>query len=343
MKKRILISIILVMQSVITFAQDIHFSQFNNAPIMINPANTGFFKDAHRFIINSRSQWSSVTVPYRTFSFSYDMQPAYRLLQNDMLGVGFWMYGDQAGDSELGTIQGSLSLSYIFSLNEKDNNYLSFGFMGSWAEHSMSYDELYFDQQFNGEFYDPTLYSGEDVGGKSFNYFDFNLGVHWKYKPQEEQYYNLGLSMNHITRPPQSFKGDNSNRLPVKGIFYGDLSFPLVGEQSLKPGFMTAFQGSASEVILGSAYKYTLSSHTISSQNISSTALKSGIYYRFGDAIILTTSVEYQRWHLGVSYDINVSDLYNASQGRGGFELSLSYKLPRKDIHRNEAIPCPIF
>ncbi|MGM0612877.1 MAG: PorP/SprF family type IX secretion system membrane protein [Bacteroidota bacterium] len=338
MKRRFLILIILLMQSVITFAQDIHFSQFKNTPVMINPANTGFFEDAHRFVLNSRSQWSSVTVPYRTYSFSYDMQPAYRLLQNDMLGVGLWMYGDKAGDSELGTIQASISLSYIFSLNEKDNNYLSFGFMGSWAERSMNYNELYFDQQFNGEFYDPSLYSGEETGGKSFNYFDFNLGTHWKYKPEKERYYNLGLSLNHITQPRQSFKDDNTNRLPVKGIFYGDMSLPLMQDHSLIPGFMSAFQGAAAEVVLGSAYKYVMSS-----KRMTYSALQSGVYYRFGDAIILTTALEYQRWHLGISYDINVSDLYNSSQGRGGFELSLSYKLPRKDINRREVIPCPIF
>ncbi|MFW6019772.1 MAG: PorP/SprF family type IX secretion system membrane protein [Bacteroidales bacterium] len=338
MKQGIIISIILVLHSVTTFAQDIHFSQFNNSPIMINPANTGFFEDAHRFMINSRSQWSSVTVPYQTYSFSYDMQPAYRILQNDMLGVGFWMYGDKAGDSEFGTIQASLSLSYIFSLTERDNNYLSLGFMGSWAERSMNYHKLYFDQQFNGEFYDPSLYSGEDKGGKSFNYFDFNLGAHWKYKPQKEQFYNLGLSVNHITRPQQSFINENENRLPVKGIFYGDMSLPLKQQHNIVPGFMAAFQGPAAEIIAGSAYKYILTS-----REMNYTALQTGVYYRFADAIILTTALEYQRWHLGISYDINVSDLYNASQGRGGFELSLSYKLPRKDMHRREVIPCPIF
>lgn len=319
-------------------AQDIHFSQFKNSPVMINPAQTGFFKGAHRFVSNNRSQWGSFTVPYRTFSFSYDMQPAYRLIKKDMLGVGFWFYGDKAGDSEMGTIQASLSLSYILSLNSEDNNYLGIGFMGAWAQRSMSYSKLYFDQQFNGEFYDPTLYSGEATGDKSYDYFDFDVGVHWRYTPEDDEFYNLGISLSHITQPKQSFLDDENSRLPMKGIAYGNFSIPVMPDQSIIPGFMAAFQGTASEIVAGADYKFVFSHNSMTY-----TALSPGIYYRIGDAVIVSTYLDYQRWRFGTSYDINVSDLNDASRGFGGLELSVIYKLPRTDIHRREAIPCPIF
>lgn len=305
---------------------------------MINPAQTGFFNGAHRFVTNNRSQWGSFTVPYRTFSFSYDMQPAYRLIKNDMLGLGFWFYGDQAGDSDFGTIQASLSLSYIISLNSKDNNYLGIGFMGSWAQRSMSYRDLYFDRQFNGEFFDPSLYTGEDQGDPSYNYYDFNAGMHWRYKPQDLQYYNFGFSIHHLNRPKQTFLDDESIRLSTKGIVYGDLSIPFSSKQSVIPGFMVAFQGTATEVVAGGQYH-----HVFSDNRYNYTSLSPGLYYRFGDALILSTHLEYQRWRFGLSYDINTSDLNNASRGMGGLELSILYQLPRTDIHRREAIPCPIF
>ncbi|HMZ89019.1 MAG TPA: type IX secretion system membrane protein PorP/SprF, partial [Chitinophagales bacterium] len=52
----------------VTYAQDIHFSQFFAAPILVNPANTGNFIGSARIGLNYRDQWGSVTIPYRTFS-----------------------------------------------------------------------------------------------------------------------------------------------------------------------------------------------------------------------------------------------------------------------------------
>ncbi|MEK7227019.1 MAG: type IX secretion system membrane protein PorP/SprF, partial [Bacteroidota bacterium] len=44
-------------------AQDIHFSQFLSSPMNLNPALAGQFDGDHRFVMNHRNQWSSVTVP----------------------------------------------------------------------------------------------------------------------------------------------------------------------------------------------------------------------------------------------------------------------------------------
>ena len=50
-------------------AQDLHFSQYFNAPILVNPANTGFNPDNdYRIGGNYRNQWSAVGSPYKTMS-----------------------------------------------------------------------------------------------------------------------------------------------------------------------------------------------------------------------------------------------------------------------------------
>src|ERR1044072_8988636 len=58
------------------FAQDLHFSQFMNSPLLTNPANTGFIPAAdYRLGMNYRNQWSSImTVPYKTMSAYGDGQ-----------------------------------------------------------------------------------------------------------------------------------------------------------------------------------------------------------------------------------------------------------------------------
>lgn len=41
------------------FAQDLHFSQFFNAPLLTNPANTGFIPEGdYRIGFNIRNQWA---------------------------------------------------------------------------------------------------------------------------------------------------------------------------------------------------------------------------------------------------------------------------------------------
>jgi hypothetical protein len=46
-----------------SFAQDIHFSQFDQAMLWQNSAQVGAFNGQFRFAANQRNQWRSVTTP----------------------------------------------------------------------------------------------------------------------------------------------------------------------------------------------------------------------------------------------------------------------------------------
>src|ERR1041385_2662566 len=61
MMKRVYISFFIFIFSANNFfAQDIHFSQFNENPMHINPAYTGMFDGLFRVTMNYRSQWASM-------------------------------------------------------------------------------------------------------------------------------------------------------------------------------------------------------------------------------------------------------------------------------------------
>src|ERR1041384_3779222 len=55
------------------FAQDIHFSQYAETPVLVNPALTGT-QYAIRASTIYRDQWRSVTVPYRTFNTGIEVR-----------------------------------------------------------------------------------------------------------------------------------------------------------------------------------------------------------------------------------------------------------------------------
>src|SRR5258705_13245893 len=99
----LLVFFIQVAGSNILNAQDLHFSQWFNEPLLTNPANTGFIPDAdYRLGANYRNQWSSVmTVPYKTISAFGDAQFFRDRLDNGWLGLGALLLNDQAGSGSL--------------------------------------------------------------------------------------------------------------------------------------------------------------------------------------------------------------------------------------------------
>jgi type IX secretion system PorP/SprF family membrane protein len=102
-----------------TTAQDLHFSQFMNSPLLTNPANTGFMPDGdYRVGINYRNQWASVTAfPYKTMSAFGDVQVLQNSDNNGWLGVGGMILRDVAGTSVLTSTKVYGSVAYHQMIN----------------------------------------------------------------------------------------------------------------------------------------------------------------------------------------------------------------------------------
>ncbi|MEN9002702.1 MAG: type IX secretion system membrane protein PorP/SprF, partial [Flavobacteriales bacterium] len=81
-------------------AQDIHFSQFYNSPLNLNPALAGNFDGNYRFAGNYRNQWNSVTIPFATFSMSADAKD---VMGKKNVGAGIIFNNDNTGDSRFRT------------------------------------------------------------------------------------------------------------------------------------------------------------------------------------------------------------------------------------------------
>src|SRR5574337_1149725 len=93
-------------------AQDIHFSQLTETPLLLNPANAALGHEMMA-VINYKDQWKSVTPnPFKTFNVSYDM--AFMKRQNgNHLGIGLDFFSDKAGDASMSTTTGQLHLSGV--------------------------------------------------------------------------------------------------------------------------------------------------------------------------------------------------------------------------------------
>lgn len=318
------------------FSQDLHFSQFYNAPLNLNPALTGVFSGDQRFGANYREQWASVPVPYLTFSGAYDEKLYTPITPGGLLSWGLVFNYDRAGDGQLSWAQLGGNASYTQQLG--DEQYLSVGVQLKAGQRAFDVAKLTFDDQFNGDLFDPTQASLESFSKTSAAYMDFGAGANWFFKDEDSrsQAY-AGVAFAHLTRPKVGFRDDAEVRLPMLNNVYAsgvvqvgalvDATFHAIYQQ----------QSAYRETLAGIGGRYHLSV-----EKGKEFALGMAFSYRLQDAAIVYLEGLYQNWHVGLSYDINTSPFKVASQRRGGPELSVRYVI----FHvkpPEEFKACPIF
>lgn len=328
MKKLILTIFVLFVFGALP-AQDIHFSQINETPLLLNPASAGT-TGGFRGIMNYRDQWKSITVPYRTFDLSVDWVMKGKDWKKGALGGGLLMFHDIAGTSKMGTISAILNLSGIVHLDAK--NILSAGLAGGFAQKSYQGSTLKWDNQYNGQSYDPALSSNEPFVSDKFSYGDFSAGVQWMFGEGEryitandEVKANFGISMFHFNQPVQVFSAVK-DRMYSKYLLNGGMAFGIKNTPfCIAPSFMYAMQGPGQEFTFGTMLKYKIKEDSRYTGFKKGASVSLGGYYRNHDAFVGVFQLEIAQYSLGFSYDFNTSDLRSVSGGKGGFEISLRF------------------
>src|SRR6476620_4490817 len=112
-----------------SYSQDIHFSQFFEAPLLRNPSLAGIFTGDIRVQAVYRDQWNSVTNAYRTGSLNAEYKMPIGKA-NDFITAGLQILYDRAGSVSWTSTHILPAVNYHKSLSVERNNYLSLGFMG---------------------------------------------------------------------------------------------------------------------------------------------------------------------------------------------------------------------
>jgi type IX secretion system PorP/SprF family membrane protein len=328
-------------------AQDIHFSQFYLSPLNLNPAMTGVMNCNVRLVANYRNQWSSVlkSYAYNTFSATYDQRIT--VGRNDYFGIGGTLWGDKAGRSEFGQIQGKVSVSYSKKMGgyRKKANYLVVGVDGGILQRSLDFQKLQWGDQHDGAGrYNPDITTVEFFDKDNVLVPDLSAGLLWFAVNGDKSNFYVGGAYHHLNRADISFDSDREDQLYSRFTVHAGGEFPIADKFGLVPGVIAMVQGKSMEVNTGTSLRYTLNKTRYEYQALQfgawgrlSNRLESGIHT---DAFILSTRFDYNAFSLGFSYDINVSELRPASNSNGAFEFALVYKIcgPEK---RN--VYCPNF
>jgi type IX secretion system PorP/SprF family membrane protein len=337
----LLLCFALFMQSASLKAQDINFSQFYDLPILRNPAISGLFDGDVRVTSGLRNQWQSVTVPYRTIALGAEIKKPVSFQTGDFITFGVQLTSDQAGDSKLSRTQIFPFINYHKSLSADKSTYLSAAFMAGPVMQRFDPTALQFDDQYLGGSFSATNPTRQSFTNTSLTYWDPACGLSLNGQAGENGNYYLGVGLFHFTKPRVSFQAQNDFRLNPKYVLNAGFTKRTSDYDKLTIYADVFKQGGAEQAQGGAMLTHDL----VQSDDEMAISISGGIFYRFKDAIIPVVKLDYYKFSVGATYDVNVSKLVPASMYRGGLELTMSYRAfsPKRMGEDAYNVRCPKF
>jgi type IX secretion system PorP/SprF family membrane protein len=337
--KTFLISILLTAFSVYASGQDINFSQFYELSLLRNPALGGFFKGDIKSTAAFRSQWGSVTVPFQTSALAVETKFTASDNSDDYWSFGMQITNDVAGDSRMGRTQFLPAVTYHKIINADRTEYLSAGFLGGFVQQRFDPSRLNFDDQFVNGAYSPTNPTRQAFESTNATFFDMSAGLAYSVILGVDTRFYVGAGLFHVNRPRVAYDKDNDYRLNAKYVFNAGLSLPASDYDRLVIYSDIFMQGGNLQGQGG----LILNHNFFEEENDQNLALGVGTFLRWNDAVIPVVRFEYYKLNIGLSYDVNISKLKTASQYRGGFEVTLSFKSFLNIMNSSQQkVRCPV-
>lgn len=315
--------------------QDIHYSQFYNSPMNINPANTGVFNGDQRFIVSFRDQWRSVPVTWTTFSGNYDRKFYQKNKDN-----GFWSGGllynyDRQGDSKLNLNNINISASYTHLLNKQ--NVLTGGAMIGYSTRGFDQSSLRWDMQWTDGDYFSNLSSGENFDTERVSFLETALGVNYRWQKTSRTKVDVGVGLFHLVQPKPNFEDGDVQKLPMRLAINAIANFKVIDKLDIQLHALDQIQSGYGEIVFGGLAKIY-----VNENRGSQTRLDLGLGYRTSGSLFPTIAVSYNQFYLSGSYDIDLTEFGDIHGVRGGPEFHFTYIItsvkPLK-FFKN----CPIF
>lgn len=318
-----------------SMAQDIHFSQFFEAPLLRNPSLAGIFTGDVRVQALYRDQWNSVTTAYKTASLNGEYKLPIRKSE-DFVTLGLQMLYDRAGTVSWVSAHFLPALNYHKSLSTETNRYLSLGFMGGPVQRRLDMSKMTTNSQYDGQGL------GENFPSPQYTYFDASVGMSFNSQINANPDNNMfaGLAYHHFTNPKNSFYRNPNIELDPKWVASVGVKFSVTPASYITLQGDYSLQGKSNEAVAGILYGLKLNEEIENPRY----TIHGGAFMRLNDAFIPVVKLDYRPFSVSFSYDVNISKLKTSSYGRGGFELSVSYiGFLDRENSALRALHCPKF
>lgn len=311
-------------------AQDASFSQFDNAPMILNPAMTGMYNGNHRILVNYRDQWSNILRgdSYKSASLSYDARIT--LSDKEFIGLGINAISDKAGALDYGTDQTVFLASYrrLLSYDSSSSHMVGFGIGYGIVNRHVDLTNARWASQHDGNGgFDPTLGPDYSTIITEFNHADLSIGLVWESILGKRSSFKLGFAMHHINRANVSFFG-NDEKLTIRYNFHGSAEIGINSRISILPSFLHLAQGQFDKTMIGASGRLYFKPED------SSKSIQIGVWKWFQNEIISNSGLDtytfsallrMNRFKIGFSYDHSSYDFNGGVTFDHAYEFSLGY------------------
>ncbi len=303
-------------------AQDYSFSQYNLAPVHLNPALTGSQDAKLRAFATYRNQWSQVlrSDSYNLYTVSADSRKS--LTGGNYFGFGFSGHRDIAGSVRSGTTQGNISFAYgqLIDQSKTAEHYLIGAAQFGIAQKSADFSQVRWPA-------DPP--PSIDFVAQNFLIADLSAGLTWTSMFSERKRFYVGYAAHHLNRPNVSFLADTVSELSIRTTVHGAAELPLTTQLSVLPSFLYLRQGEHRQLLSGANVRL----NGIGQNGY----IQAGLAYRTGGALfsdvstlVFTASAGLGDLVIGLSYDYSINELQQAGTPAGATELTLGYVLGQR-------------
>jgi type IX secretion system PorP/SprF family membrane protein len=292
-------------------AQDGQLSQYEAAPVVLNPALTGMYEQADfRMSTNVRSQWSSLSSSFLTTAFAYDMSFQKRY----GFGTYFTNY-NMAG--VMNTFQFGTTAAYNVS-DPKAHHTLSVGVNLGLIYKKVNDQQLLWDSQYADGYFNSDLPSGELVQKGARLMPEVAAGVAYRSTDPRKRVNPFGnFGLFHVTTPDESIFRTQKSDLPIRYMVNGGFRVEVMDDIYIVPMGLYMRQGNDQLINFG-----VLSEIGIMGSMYSAVA---GVSCRLNDAVIAQVGLKHKNAMYRFSYDINTSALKAYTNKNGAFEFSVIY------------------
>ena len=351
MSKQFLICVLGLFISAPAFSQDISFSQFNLFNSYYNPALAGNFEGNVKVSLINRDHWVRFTeTPYRSLGVNGDIKFDLKRgnLQKDFLALSAYFLTDRGQLLDWNKNEMGIGLVFHKRLDKSRKTYLSGGLGVGLLQRSLSYDNIYFQDQFDGldKYNNPTR---EILPVNIHTTPDLKFGVGFSTRLSPLWSLQSGTGIHYIFRPNFSFfrnledinyRGLADFKALIRTNTIVNFIYQLSKSESLIPKFHLSTQGPHSIIQLGTGYRKSFYS-------LNQTAFHAGLAVRSVGSVDYFTPVdlglqigfEIKNFIIGLQYDIGLRDAIKYSNPTHSYEIGISWI----GNYDNQGFICPKF
>jgi type IX secretion system PorP/SprF family membrane protein len=307
---------------------DPHFTQYYVYPSWLNPALTGSFDGDYRISGIYRNQWGNISKPFSTIGLGGEY------VTNNNVNIGVSLLNQTAGDGGYYFRTAYANLAYTgVRFGAAENHRIVMGLQLGMIWRGFNASKFTFGDQ-----WDPITGYNPGTSADGFNKtktadFDAGAGIlYFDAAPGKKANAYAGFSVSHLTKPKDHFSSNVNAKLPMRYTGHAGVRLTLSDLLSVTPNVLYARQGTAEEKMAGAYVQLNAAPGT---------DVMLGANYRIQDAISPFVGFTHKNMVLGVSYDVNTSQLGKMAHGSNSFEISLSFTGRRSIKTPEENFICP--